>query len=125
LNIPEGILCSRNHEWVLEQNDETLIGITDWQVNSMGDIVSVELPECGSYFSKGELFATVESVRSACELFMPVAGEIIEVNVILINSPDLINEDTYNNWLIKIKADNFQEDSQGLIEYIDYIDEVS
>ena len=123
---PEGILCSKTHEWVLEEDKNTaLIGITDWQVSEMGDIVSVELPEVGLTISKDELFATIESVRSACELYMPVGGKIIEVNEELINTPDLLNEDCFTNWLIKIEPDNFSEDSQGLMEYIDYIDEAN
>ena len=126
MNTPEGILCSKTHEWVLEEDKNVvLIGLTDWQAREMGDIVSVELPEVGVTLSKDELFATVESVRSACELYMPVGGKITEVNEELINTPDLINEDCYANWLIKIEPDNFAEDSQGLMEYIDYIDEVS
>ena len=125
LNTPEGILCANTHEWVLEDNNQVLIGITDWQCSQMGDIVFLELPEVESKFSKNEIFATVESVRNACELYMPVSGKITEVNEKLINSPELINEDCYTNWLVKAEPDNFQEDSEDLMEYIDYIDEVS
>ena len=125
MNTPEGILCTRTHEWILEDEKYALIGLTDWQANNMGDIVSIDLPDIDSYFAKDEIFATVESVRMACELYMPVSGKIIEVNDILINSPDLINEDPYSNWLVKIESKNFQQESQDLIEYIDYIDEVS
>ena len=124
MNTPEGILCTRTHEWVLEDNNEALIGLTDWQAKQLGDIVFVELPETGITISKDEIFATLESVKAAYELYMPVGGRIIEVNEKLINSPDLINEDCYNNWLIKIEPDNFQQDSEGLLEYVDYIDEV-
>ena len=125
MNTPEGILCARTHEWVLEDNNEALIGLTDWQAQQLGDIVVVELPEAGVNIAKDEVFATIESVRNAYELYMPVGGEITEVNDKLINSPDLINEDSYSNWLIKIRPNNFQEDSEGLMEYSDYIDEVS
>ena len=125
MNTPEGILCARTHEWILEDGDFALIGLTDWQANNMGDIVSVDLPENGVRYSKDEIFATVESVRLACELYMPVSGRVVEVNDLLINTPDLINENSYSNWLIKIEPENFQQDSQELIEYSDYIDEVS
>ena len=125
MDTPEGILCSNTHEWVLEDNDEALIGITDWQTQQLGDIVSVELPEVGIVLSKDEPFATVKSVRNAYELYMPVGGEIVEVNEKLFNSPDLINEDSYENYFIKIKPSDFQSDSEGLMEYSDYIDEVS
>lgn len=124
MNIPEGILCSKTHEWVAEENDIAVIGLTDWAVEQLGDVVFIELPEVGSSFSKEEVFATIESVKAASEIYMPVGGEIVEVNEDLINSPELINEDSFNAWLVKIKPTNFQEDSQGLMEYDDYKDEV-
>ena len=124
MNIPDGILCSKTHEWVAEINNTTTIGLTDWAVEQLGDIVFVELPEVGSIFGKDEVFATIESVKAASEIYMPVGGEIVEVNEDLINSPELINEDAYDAWLVKINPTNFQEDSQGLMEYDDYKDEV-
>ena len=124
MTIPEGILCSKTHEWVAQIDNEFVIGLTDWAVEQLGDIVFVELPEIGSNFSKDETFATIESVKAASEIYMPVAGEILEVNEDLINSPELINEDAFGSWLVKIKPENFQEDSQGLLEYDDYKDEV-
>lgn len=124
MNIPEGILCSKTHEWVSQEDNIAVIGLTDWAVEQLGDIVFVELPEVGSAFAKNETFATIESVKAASEIYMPVGGEVVEVNEALINSPELINEDAFNSWLIKINPDNFQEDSQGLMEYNDYKDEV-
>ncbi len=124
MNIPDGILCSKTHEWVLEENGEALIGLTDWAVEQLGDVVFIELPEVGSVFGKDEVFATIESVKAASEIYMPVSGEILEVNEQLINSPELINEDSYSAWLVKIKPSNYQEDANGLMEYDDYKDEV-
>ena len=124
MNIPEGILCSKTHEWVLEEDNLATIGLTDWAVEQLGDVVFVELPKVGSTFSKEEVFATIESVKAASEIYMPVGGEIVEVNEELINSPELINDDAFSSWLVKIKPENFQEDSQGLMEYNDYKDEV-
>lgn len=124
MNIPDGILCSKTHEWVLDENGVISIGLTDWAVEQLGDIVFIELPEIGSKFSKDEVFATIESVKAASEIYMPVSGEVIEANVDLINSPELINEDSFSSWLIKVKPENFKEDSQGLLEYDDYKDEV-
>ena len=120
MNIPEGILCSKTHEWVMEEDSQAVIGLTDWAVEQLGDIVFIELPEVGASFSKDEVFATIESVKAASEIYMPVGGEILEVNEELINSPELINEDAFNSWLVKIKPENYQEDTQGLLEYIDY-----
>ncbi len=122
--VPDGILCSKSHEWVLENEDTAIIGLTDWAVNELGDIVFVELPEVGASFVKDETFATIESVKAASEIYMPVGGEVIEVNEKLIKSPELINEDSFENWLIKIKPVNFKEDSQTLMDYTDYIEEV-
>ncbi len=124
MNIPEGILCSKTHEWVLEENGEVLVGLTDWAVEQLGDVVFIELPEAASSFSKDEVFATIESVKAASEIYMPVAGEILEVNEQLINSPELINEDPYSAWLVKVKPSNYQEDAASLMEYDDYKDEV-
>lgn len=124
MNIPEGILCSKTHEWVLEENGEVLVGLTDWAVEQLGDVVFIELPEVASSFSKDEVFATIESVKAASEIYMPVAGEILEVNEQLINSPELINEDPYSAWLVKLKPSNYQEDAASLMEYDDYKDEV-
>lgn len=124
MTVPEGILCSKTHEWVALDDNQAIIGLTDWAVEQLGDIVFVELPEVGSNYSKDEVFATIESVKAASEIYMPVGGEIVEINEELINSPELINEDSFGAWLVKIKPENFQEDSQGLMEYNDYKDEV-
>jgi len=121
---PEGILCSKTHQWALEDNNAVIIGLTDYGVEQLGEIVFVELPEIGSEFTQNEVFATIESVKAASELYMPVGGKIIEVNEELINSPELINEDVWEKgWLVKIESDTFQEDSLGLLEYEDYREE--
>ncbi len=124
-NVPEGILCSQTNEWVLEEgNDIFSIGLSDIYVEKMGDIVFVELPEVNQHYKKDEAFATIESVKNAYEIFMPISGRVVEINENLINSPELINEDAFASWLIKIKADDFQNESQGLLDYDDYRDEV-
>ena len=103
MNIPEGILCSKTHEWVMEEDSQAVIGLTDWAVEQLGDIVFIELPEVGASFSKDEVFATIESVKAASEIYMPVGGEILEVNEELINSPELIEK--VNNTLNLTKDD--------------------
>jgi len=124
VNIPEGILCSKTHEWVMEDGSQAIIGLTDWAVEQLGDVVFIELPEVGATFSKDEVFATIESVKAASEIYMPIGGEILEINEDLINSPELINEDAFGSWLVKVKPENYQDDTQGLLEYNDYRDEV-
>ena len=124
--VPEGILCSNTHEWVLEEAKLCTIGLTDYAIEQLGDVVFVELPEIGSEFAKNEVFATIESVKAASEIYMPVGGKVVEVNEELINSPEIINEDPYEKgWLIKIEASNMTEDSVGLLEYEDYKEEVA
>ena len=125
MNTPEGILCTKTNEWVLEEQDCVLVGLTDWVIDKMEDVVVVELPEIGAEFEKDEAFATVESVREAREIYLPVGGKVVKVNEKLINSPELLNEDAWENWLVKIEPFNFIEDSQGLLEYDDYIEEVN
>lgn len=126
IKIPEGILCSNTHEWVLEEDEYCTVGLTDYAVETLGDIVFVELPEIGMEFAKNEVFATIESVKAASEIYMPIGGKIVEINESLINSPETINEDPYEKgWLIKIKSDSIQEDSVGLLEYEDYKEEVA
>ena len=125
IKVPEGILCSNTHEWVLESGDNCIIGLTDYAVEQLGDVVFVELPEIGSEFVKNEVFATIESVKAASEIYMPIGGKIVEVNEELINSPEIINEDPYEKgWLVKIESSSIQEDSVGLLEYEDYKEEV-
>ena len=126
IKIPEGILCSNTHEWVLEEEDKCTIGLTDYAVEQLGDVVFVELPEVGSEFAKNEVFATIESVKAASEIYMSIGGKVVEVNEDLINSPEIINEDPYEKgWLIKIASETVQEDAVGLLEYEDYREEIA
>ena len=123
---PEGILCSKSHEWVLDEGELCTIGLTDYAVEQLGDIVFVELPEIDSEFAKGEVFATIESVKAASEIYMPVSGKVVKINEELINAPELINENVWEKgWLIKVKCDTLSEDTLGLMEYEDYREEVA
>ena len=123
---PEGILCSKSHEWVLDAGDTCKIGLTDYAVEQLGDIVFVELPELDSEFAKGEVFATIESVKAASEIYMPIGGKIVEVNEELINAPELINENVWEKgWLVKVQSDSYAQDSLGLLEYEDYKEETA
>ena len=123
---PEGILCSKSHEWVLDDGELCTIGLTDYAVEQLGDIVFVELPEIDSEFAKGEVFATIESVKAASEIYMPVGGKGVEINEELSNAPELINENVWEKgWLIKVKCDTLSEDTLGLMEYEDYREEVA
>lgn len=125
MSITEGMLCSKTHEYLYESGDNYTIGLTDYAVEQLGDIVFVELPEVGSEFVKNEVFATVESVKAASEIYMPVGGKVVEVNEAIVDTPELLNESPLEKaWLIKIETSTVSADSLDLLEYEDYKDEV-
>lgn len=122
---PENILCSKTHEFVWENDGIYVIGLTDFAVEQLGDIVFVELPEIGTELNKSDILGTVESVKAASEIYMPISGKVIEVNEELASSPELLNEDPYEKgWLIKVESDTAKEDSADLSDYEDYKEEV-
>ena len=119
------ILCSKSHEYVCEQDGNYVIGLTDYAVEQLGDIVFVELPEVGASYTKGEIFGTVESVKAASEIYMPISGTVLEINEELIEKPELLNETPFDEiWLIKVSTDIFEVDSQDLVNYDTYKEEV-
>ena len=119
------ILCSKSHEYVYEQDGNYVIGLTDYAVEQLGDIVFVELPEVGASYTKGEIFGTVESVKAASEIYMPISGTVLEINEELIEKPELLNETPFDEtWLIKVSTDIFEVDSQDLVNYDKYKEEV-
>lgn len=126
INMPEHIRCSKSHEYVITNENVATIGITKYAADQLGEIVYVELPEIGTKFAKGEIFGTVESVKAASELYMPISGEVIEVNETLTSEPELINEDCYNRgWIAKVK--NYSKDdlnnTLSIEDYNVYIEE--
>ena len=121
----ESMLCTKTHEYVLDQGDNYEVGITDYAIEQLGDIVFVELPEVGATFSKNEAFATIESVKAASEIYMPISGEVVEVNEEIVDSPELLNDESYENkWFIKIKSDASQVEFADLLDYTDYKEEI-
>ena len=120
MNIPDGILCSKTHEWVTQNDNEAVIGLTDWAVEQLGDIVFIELPDVNTEFSKNEVFATVESVKAASEIYMPISGTIVEVNDNISTTPELLNEDPHGNgWLVKIESEADDTEFADLLDYAD------
>ena len=110
MNIPENLKYSPEHEWIKVDGDSAYIGITDFAQSELGDIVFVEFPEIGDTFSQGDVFGTVEAVKTVADLFAPISGEVLEINNVLENSPEAINTDSYNDgWIIKIKIGNSEE----------------
>ena len=123
--MSESMLCSKTHEYIVEDNGTYTIGLTDYAVEQLGDVVFVELPEVGATFSKNEVFATVESVKAASEIYMPVSGTIIEVNENISTTPELLNEDPHGaGWLIKIEGQLDDTELTDLLDYSDYREEL-
>ena len=122
MSITEKLLCSKSHEYLLLNDDNTYtIGLTDYAVEQLGDIVFIELPEVGNEFKKGESFGAVESVKAASEIYMPISGKVIEINESLVDSPETLNDDVYKSgWLIKIEATGEVSEQDDLMEYEDY-----
>ena len=121
----ESMLCTKTHEYVLEQGDKYEVGITDYAIEQLGDIVFIELPEIDSEFAKNEAFATIESVKAASEIYMPISGKVVEINEEIVNSPELLNDESYENkWLIKIKSQADQLEFADLLDYSDYKEEI-
>ena len=110
MNVPGNLKYSSEHEWVKVDGDSAYIGITDFAQSELGDIIFVEFPEIGDKLSMGDIFGTVEAVKTVADLFAPISGEIIEINDVLEKSPEAINTDAYNDgWIIKIRIGNTEE----------------
>ena len=107
--VIEGIKYADSHEWVKVEGNIGFIGISDYAQHSLGDIVYVDLPSEGDEISKGEEFGAVESVKAASDLYSPVSGTIIEINSELESAPELINQDAYENWIIKVELSDPSE----------------
>ncbi len=113
MNIPENLKYTKDHEWVLVDGDVATVGITDFAQSELGDIVFVEIETEGETINKEEVFGTIEAVKTVSDLYMPVTGEITEVNAELEDTPELVNKDSYEGgWIIKIKmSDSAEADS--------------
>ena len=120
MNFDDSVKYQKSHEWARKDGDLVVVGISDYAQDSLGDVVFVELPEVGATLKQGESFGVVESVKSASDLFMPVGGEIAEVNDSLSDTPETVNESPFGDgWMIKIKpTDVSQYDS--LMSAADY-----
>jgi len=101
--IVEGLLYSDSHEWVKVDGDVAIIGVTDYAQAEMGDITYVDLPEVDDEVSQGEDFGALESVKASSELYSPVSGTVVAVNEALEDAPELVNEDAFANWIIKVQ----------------------
>ena len=110
MNTPNNLKYSKDHEWVKVEGDVALIGITDYAQDQLGDIVFVDIQTMGETLNKEEVFGAIEAVKTVADAFMPVSGEIIEVNEALEENPQSVNTDPYGEgWMIKVKMSNPEE----------------
>lgn len=110
MNFPTNVKYTNEHEWVRIEGDEAYVGITDYAQTQLGDIIFVDIPNEGETLEKGEIFGSIEVVKTVSDLFLPIGGEILEVNPALEENPELVNKDPYGEgWIVKIKPTDFSE----------------
>ncbi len=122
LNFPEDVKYTKDHEWAKLESDIVTIGLSDYAQDQLGEIVFVELPETGDTFSRGDEFGSVESVKAVSEVYIPISGEIVEINEALEDAPELVNEDCYKGgWVIKVKPTDLSQ-LDDLMDKAAYLD---
>jgi len=121
MNIPTDLKYTKDHEWVKVDGDVATIGITDFAQRELGDIVFVEIETVGETLAKEAIFGSVEAVKTVSDLFMPISGEVLELNAGIESHPEIVNTDPYGKgWMIKVKINNPSELS-ALVSAADYI----
>lgn len=104
MNFPEELQYTKEHEWIKVEGEFAIVGITDYAQSELGDIVFVEIETVGESLEKEEIFGTIEAVKTVSDLFMPVSGEVMEINPDIESNPEFINKDPYGKgWMIKVK----------------------
>lgn len=110
MNVPENLLYTKDHEWLRIEGDTGYVGITDFAQSELGDIVFIEIETVGETLAQGDVFGTIEAVKTVSDMFMPVSGEVLEVNSALEESPEVVNKDPYGKgWMVKIKMSDPSE----------------
>ena len=128
ISIPDNLKYTKEHEWASSDGKIVTVGITDFAQDQLGDIVFIDLPKVGETMAKDDTFGVVESVKSVSDLFSPVSGRIKEVNELVLDSPELVNDDCYGEgWLIKLESTDLKEldDLMDKKEYDAYLKEIS
>jgi glycine cleavage system H protein len=110
MNIPDELKYTEEHEWARMEGDHVVVGITDYAQGELGDVVYLDMPAVGDSFSQNDAFGSIEAVKAASDLYIPVSGEVVEVNEALNDAPETINSDPYGEgWMAKIKIDSKEE----------------
>lgn len=120
MNFPDNLHYTRNHEWIKAEGKIAAVGVTDFAQGELGDIVFIDIGSLGKPLAAGEIFGTVEAVKTVSDLFMPVSGKVIEVNAALDKNPEAVNKDPYGTgWMIRIELSDASEIS-ALLSAADY-----
>ena len=119
MNYPAHLQYSKDHEWLNMEDEIAVIGITDFAQHELGDVVFINLPEVGDEVTAGEAFGDVESVKAVSDLLSPVTGTVLEINEELLDSPELLNDDPYANWIIKVENVTETEELMSAAAYAD------
>ena len=126
--IPEGYYYTKEHEWIRQNGSVYLVGITDYAVKMLNDIVYVNFPEVGATLKSNDVFGQVESVKTVSDVYMPVSGRILKVNSKLTRTPELLTSSPYvDGWMLEIEANSFAQETSGLLNakaYSDYISDL-
>ncbi len=128
-DVPDGLHYTKEHEWMMVENDLCRVGITDYAQKSLHEVVYVDLPQLGKILSQNEAFGTAESVKAVSELYSPLSGEITQRNEKLVQLPELVNQDPYGTgWIVIVKPSHLQEDMKALLSaesYASFLKEVT
>jgi len=110
MNIPSNLKYTKDHEWIRIEGGEAVVGVTDFAQSQLGDIVFIEIETQGETLQKEEVFGSIEAVKTVSDMFMPISGEVVEVNEKIISNPEVVNKDPYGDgWMIRIKVANAAE----------------
>ena len=108
--LPDDLKFTKDHEWIKIEGDEITLGITDYAQGELGDIIFVELPQIGETFNQGDTVGTIEAVKTVADIYIPVDGEVVSINLEIEDSPELVNSDPFEKgWLVKIKSQNLND----------------
>lgn len=118
--LDQSVRYAKSHEWARVDDDIVVVGISDYAQDALSDVVYVDLPEVGDTVTAGKQAATVESVKAAEDVNAPVSGEVIEVNSVLEDTPEIVNEEPYTAWFFKVKPSNLEADLAALLAPADY-----
>lgn len=122
MNIPDGLQYTKDHEWVKIDGDTATVGITDFAQGELGDIVYIDITTVGQEVAQHEIFGTVEAVKTVSDLYMPIAGKVLEINPVLDASPEKVNEDPYGEgWMIRVKMTGQAKDLMSAQQYKELI----